>query len=82
MNKLERQNRIIQTIQSSDKITASQLAKQFNVSKRTILRDIDELEDQGVKVYARHGKLGGYQIKDAHAKITLSLLNSNFRHYF
>ena len=51
MNKLERQNRIIQTIQSSDKITASQLAKQFNVSKRTILRDIDELEDQGVKVY-------------------------------
>ncbi|MDU2973152.1 MAG: HTH domain-containing protein, partial [Staphylococcus epidermidis] len=57
MNKLERQNRIIQTIQSSDKITASQLAKQFNVSKRTILRDIDELEDQGVKVYARHGKL-------------------------
>ena len=64
MNKLERQNRIIQTIQSSDKITASQLAKQFNVSKRTILRDIDELEDQGVKVYA-HGKLGGYQIKDA-----------------
>ena len=72
MNKLERQNRIIQTIQSSDK-TLSQLAKQFNVSKRTILRDIDELEDQGVKVYARHGKLGGYQIKDAHAKITLSL---------
>lgn len=57
MNKLERQNRIIQTIQSSDKITASQLAKQFKVSKRTILRDIDELEDQGVKVYARHGKL-------------------------
>ena len=50
MNKLERQNRIIQTIQSSDKITASQLAKQFNVSKRTILRDIDELEDQGKSI--------------------------------
>ena len=57
MNKLERQNRIIQTIQSSDKITASQLAKQFKVSKRTILRDIDELEDQGVKVYARQSVL-------------------------
>ena len=62
MNKLERQNRIIQTIQSSDKITASQLAKQFKVSKRTILRDIDELEEQGEKVYARNGKLGVYQI--------------------
>ncbi|TBW90108.1 HTH domain-containing protein, partial [Staphylococcus hominis] len=73
MNKLERQNRIIQTIQSSDKITASQLAKQFNVSKRTSLRYSEELEDQGVKVYAHHGKLCSYQIKDAHANITLSL---------
>ena len=73
MNKLERQNRIIQAIQNSDKITASQLASQFNVSKRTILRDIDDLEEQGVKVYAHHGKLGGYQIKEAHSKISLSL---------
>ena len=68
MNKLERQNRIIQAIQNSDKMTASQLAKEFNVSKRTILRDIDDLEEQGVKVYAQHGKLGGYQIKDAQSK--------------
>ena len=45
MNKLERQNQIIQSIQNSDKMTASQLAKLFKVSKRTILRDIDDLED-------------------------------------
>ena len=41
---------------------------QNNLTYLSELRDIDELEDQGVKVYAR-GKLGGYQIKDAHAKI-------------
>ena len=46
MNKLERQNQIIQSIQNSDKMTASQLAKLFKVSKRTILRDIDDLEEQ------------------------------------
>ena len=63
MNKLERQNQIIQSIQNSDKMTASQLAKLFKVSKRTILRDIDDLEEQGVKVYAQHNKLGCYQIK-------------------
>ena len=82
MNKLERQNRIIQAIQNSDKMTASQLAKEFNVSKRTILRDIDDLEEQGVKVYAQHGKLGGYQIKDAQSKISLSLTENQLSALF
>ncbi len=82
MNKLERQNRIIQAIQNSDKMTASQLAKEFNVSKRTVLRDIDDLEEQGVKVYAQHGKLGGYQIKDAQSKISLSLTENQLSALF
>lgn len=82
MNKLERQNQIIQSIQNSDKMTASQLAKLFKVSKRTILRDIDDLEEQGVKVYAQHGKLGGYQIKDAQSKISLSLTENQLSALF
>ena len=60
MNKLERQNRLIQEIQQSNKITASELAKRFKVSKRTILRDIDDLENQGVQIHASHGSQGGY----------------------
>jgi predicted DNA-binding transcriptional regulator YafY len=36
----------------------------LNVSKRTILRDIQDLEDQGVKILAKHGKLGGYQLQE------------------
>lgn len=82
MNKLERQNQIIQSIQNSEKMTASQLAKIFKVSKRTILRDIDDLEEQGVKVYAQHGKLGGYQIKDAQSKISLSLTENQLSALF
>lgn len=52
MNKAERQNLIITAIQQNKKMTALELAKYCNVSKRTILRDIDDLENQGVKIYA------------------------------
>ena len=34
-------------------MTALELAKYCNVSKRTILRDIDDLENQGVKKFMR-----------------------------
>ena len=46
LNKMERQNQIISLIQQGHKINASDLAKQFNVSTRTITRDIDDLESK------------------------------------
>ncbi|ELW9492198.1 YafY family transcriptional regulator [Staphylococcus aureus] len=73
MNKGERQNLIITAIQQNKKMTALELAKYCNVSKRTILRDIDDLENQGVKIYAHYGKNGGYQIQQAQSKIALNL---------
>lgn len=73
MNKAERQNLIITAIQQNKKMTALELAKYCNVSKRTILRDIDDLENQGVKIYAHYGKNGGYQIQQAQSKIALNL---------
>ena len=47
LNKMERQNQMISFIQQGHKINASDLAKQFNVSTRTITRDIDDLESKG-----------------------------------
>ena len=82
MNKLERQNRLITEIQQSNKITASELAKRFNVSKRTILRDIDDLENQGVQIHASHGSQGGYKIQDAQSKISLTLTDSQLSALF
>lgn len=82
MNKLERQNRLITVIQQSNKITASELAKRLNVSKRTILRDIDDLENQGVQIHASHGSQGGYKIQDAQAKISLTLTDSQLSALF
>ena len=43
MNKRERQNKLVLAIQENRQITASELAKNLEVSKRTILRDIQDL---------------------------------------
>src|SRR5699024_12576148 len=62
-----------QAIQNNKQITATELAANLNVSKRTILRDIQDLEDQGVKILAKQGKLGGYQLQETPNSYELEL---------
>ncbi|MEA4962277.1 helix-turn-helix transcriptional regulator [Lutispora sp.] len=45
-------------------ITASKLAERFEVSQRTIYRDIDALCQAGIPVYTSKGKNGGISILD------------------
>jgi len=45
-------------------ITANELAAHFEVSKRTILRDIDTLTIAGIPIYTTQGKGGGIFIQD------------------
>lgn len=45
-------------------MTAPQLAKHFEVSVRTIYRDIDILSSAGIPIYATQGKGGGISIQD------------------
>jgi len=45
-------------------ITANELASHFEVSKRTILRDIDTLTTAGIPIYTTQGKGGGISIHD------------------
>lgn len=73
MNKIERQNKLVQAIETNHQLTAAQLAKTLKVSKRTILRDIQDLEKQGVQIIAKQGMLGGYQIQSHPAPIQLEL---------
>ena len=40
-------------------VTAAELAERFEVSARTIYRDLDTLSAAGIPVYARKGKNGG-----------------------
>ena len=39
-----------------------ELAKEFSVSKRTVLRDLQELEKAGFPLYSEVGAAGGYHI--------------------
>lgn len=47
------------------KTSAAQLAKHFEVSVRTVQRDIDALCQAGIPVYALSGSSGGYAIEDS-----------------
>lgn len=55
---------IIYILIDKKKITAEELAGHFQVSKRTILRDIDTLAEAGIPVYTVQGKGGGISIMD------------------
>ncbi|WP_438350798.1 helix-turn-helix transcriptional regulator [Paenibacillus sp. FA6] len=44
--------------------TAKELAEHFEVSTRTIFRDIDALSSAGIPVYSRQGKGGGLSLLD------------------
>jgi len=47
-------------------ITSAELAEHFEVSKRTILRDIERLSAAGIPIYTSQGKGGGISILDSY----------------
>ena len=47
-------------------MTAGQLAEHFEVSTRTILRDIDVLSGAGIPLYTTRGKGGGISLMDGY----------------
>ncbi len=53
---------IIIYLLNHDNTPASYLADRFNVSARTIQRDIVTISEIGIPVYSNSGKLGGYSI--------------------
>ena len=57
---------ILLTLQSRGRVTAEELAAEFEVSVRTIYRDIDQLSAAQVPVYADRGPGGGFQLLDGY----------------
>jgi predicted DNA-binding transcriptional regulator YafY len=61
VTKLERLTAIILLLQEGAR-TSGDIARSFEVSRRTVLRDIQALSEMGVPVIAREGVGGGYSL--------------------
>ena len=69
---------IVYILLENGSITAAKLAERFEVSVRTIYRDIDALSQAGVPVYAERGKGGGIRLMEGYS-IEKSLLSESER---
>lgn len=73
MKKTERQNGIVHLLRVREKMTANELASYFEVSERTIYRDIDALSQLQVPIIAYEGLGGGYEIDPSYFMPSIKL---------
>ncbi|MEG0164506.1 helix-turn-helix transcriptional regulator [Anaerorhabdus sp.] len=72
----ERLFKIINRLMDEKKVSAKDLAEDFEVSVRTIYRDIDALTLAGIPVYATQGKGGGISLMEGYV-LNKTLLSSS-----
>src|ERR1700744_2684876 len=53
---------ILMLLQARGRMSAATLSAEFEVSIRTIHRDIDQLSAAGIPVYAERGRSGGFAL--------------------
>ena len=74
--KIDRLIGIVSILLQQEKKTAQELAKKFEVSRRTINRDIENLCKAGIPIVTKQGQNGGISIIDGY-KIDKTLLTSS-----
>lgn len=75
MGKIERLIAIVMVLLQKDLVSATEFSKLFNVSKRTILRDMETLSMSNIPIYAMNGVNGGYGVMEEY-KLDKRLLTS------
>lgn len=73
--KIDRLIGILSVLLQRDKVTSQELAEKFEVSRRTILRDIESINIAGIPIVSEQGQGGGISIMDGY-KIDRTLLSS------
>ena len=73
--KMERAIGILSVLLQKDTITAADLARRFEVSVRTILRDLDSLSQAGIPIVTKQGVGGGVSIMEGY-RLDRTLLTS------
>jgi predicted DNA-binding transcriptional regulator YafY len=66
MTRIERAFGILLLLSDGSTVTATALARRFEVSVRTIYRDVEMLSETGVPVYAERGAAGGYRLLEGY----------------
>ena len=73
--KIDRLIGILSILLQEEKMTAPELAKKFEVSRRTINRDIEDLCKAGIPILTSQGSGGGISIMDGY-KMDRTVLTS------
>ncbi|MGO4699290.1 helix-turn-helix transcriptional regulator [Paenibacillus sp. 2TAB26] len=76
MDKVERLISIIMILLKKEVVSTTEFSQLFNVSKRTILRDMETLSLSNIPIYSVNGVKGGYGIMDEY-KVDKRLLSSS-----
>ncbi|MGV9939266.1 helix-turn-helix transcriptional regulator [Streptomyces sp. NPDC003401] len=58
--------KMVLLLQGRSAMTAAELARELQVSERTVVRDAQALSEAGVPVYAERGRAGGYRLVDGY----------------
>ncbi len=73
MNRIERLLGMVLLLRDGRPVSATELARRFEVSVRTVYRDIESLGLQGVPVTAEMGRAGGFKLRDGYFLPPVSL---------
>ena len=73
--KIDRLIGILSILLQKDRVTASELAERFEVSRRTIVRDIEDINKAGIPIVSYKGQGGGISVMEGF-KMDRTLLSS------